>query len=66
MTWNIFSTPSAEKLAREELNNAQRELLASQSSLEYARAMTDFNMQRVARLEAEVKRYDELREKVPA
>jgi hypothetical protein len=56
--WNPFSwfyTPTAEDLARNELASAQRDLLTAQSNLEYSRAMTEYNTQRVARLEATVK-----------
>ena len=58
MNWtliNPFLKPSADLLALEELEDARRQLLLSQSALEYATSMVDYNAKRVARLELRAK-----------
>lgn len=44
--------PTASELARDELADAQCELLKAQSAREYADAMTTYNQRRVQRLQA--------------
>lgn len=48
--FNPFVKPSAVMLARIELEEAQRQLLATQSAAEYARRMTEYHQDRVKRL----------------
>lgn len=52
---NPFKQPSADVLAVMELEDAQRQLLAAQSALDYATAMVAYNTERVARLTRRVK-----------
>lgn len=52
---SLFSPPSALELAAKELAEAQRQLLASQTAMEYARSMVTYNHQRISRLEAYLK-----------
>lgn len=47
-----FKRPSAEILARRELEEARRELLAAQSAAEYAQQMATYHEARIARLTA--------------
>jgi hypothetical protein len=46
----MFQLPSAEALAREELEEAKRELLLALSAREYASALVQYNTDRVNRL----------------
>lgn len=48
----IFATPSAAQLALAELEEAQRQLLLSQSGKEFAESMVKYHTQRIARLRA--------------
>jgi hypothetical protein len=48
----LWKTPSAESLAQRELEEAQRDLLAAQSRQEYYLRMTQYNLDRIARLKA--------------
>lgn len=48
----LFCTPSAQEIARRELEVARRELLEAQRGVEYHASMVDFNAKRIARLEA--------------
>jgi hypothetical protein len=50
-----FRKPSAHLLARRELEDAQRELLLSQTSAEYASRMASYNADRIRRLTAFLK-----------
>lgn len=52
---NPFAKPSADMLALVELEEARRQLLASQSALEYAQSMVQYNTRRVERLTQQVK-----------
>lgn len=52
MTFNPFRTPSPAALAVAELDEAQRQLLAARSALEYASAMSSYHEARIARLRA--------------
>lgn len=52
---NPFSRPSALKLASDELEEAQRELLRAQTSLDYARRVTEYHQDRIKRSTAFVK-----------
>ena len=54
-TFNPFKEPSADVLAVIELEEAKRQLLAAQSALEYAKAISNYNMERISRLERIVK-----------
>lgn len=47
-----FTKPSIEELRARELYEARRQLMEAQTALEYAQAIVDYNMRRVARLEA--------------
>ena len=51
----LLSPPSHIDMAKKELATAKREWLISQSQLEYAQAMVEFNTKRIARLEKLVK-----------
>lgn len=51
----IFSQPSAEMMAREELEEAQRQFLKAQSGLDYARRMVEYHSDRIIRLNRYVK-----------
>lgn len=46
-----FNVPTAEQLARKELEQAKRELLAAQSHAEYYTRMVDYNIARIKRLQ---------------
>ena len=46
----LFSRPTATKLAEEELRNAEQALLEAQTAMEYATALVSYNQSRVARL----------------
>jgi hypothetical protein len=46
----VFKKPTATILAQTELEEAQRQLLAAQSGLDFARSSVEYNQQRVARL----------------
>ncbi len=50
MLKDLFSRPTATKLAEEELRNAEKSLLEAQSAMEYASAIVSYNQNRVARL----------------
>ena len=47
----MFITPTAIEMAIEELKEAQRTMLAHQTAEEYNRAMVQFDMERISRLE---------------
>lgn len=51
---NPFRKPSPLRLATQELEDAQRELLAASSAAEYADAMVLYHTQRIERLRATV------------
>lgn len=46
----LFSRPTATKIAEEELRNAEQALLEAQTAMEYATALVSYNQSRVARL----------------
>ena len=46
-----FNAPTAEHLARKELEQAKRELLSAQSHAEYYTRMVDYNIARIKRLQ---------------
>lgn len=48
----IFRLPSPEILDRRELIEAKRELRKAQTAMEYAQSQVQFNVTRIARLEA--------------
>ena len=48
--FDTFRKPSARMLAQRELEDAQRDLLVSQTQTEYYSAITQYNVDRVARL----------------
>ena len=48
----LFLRPSAEAIAKAELEDARRELLAAESSAEYARQIAVYNKARIERLTA--------------
>ena len=48
----LFQSPSAEAIAKAELEDARRELLAAESSAEYARQIAAYNKARIERLTA--------------
>ena len=50
MIKQLFSRPTATKLAEEELRNAEQALLEAQTAMEYATALVSYNQSRVARL----------------
>jgi len=51
--WEILAhPPKADVLARRELENAKRNYLSAQTSLEYYTSQVNFERQRIARLEA--------------
>lgn len=45
-----FRKPSAKNLAQVELEDAQRQLLAAQSSAEYAKSLAGYHQDRITRL----------------
>lgn len=47
---NPFQKPSARVMAQQELEDAQRQLLAAQSAYEYARAVAAYHEARIKRL----------------
>lgn len=47
----LFTTPTPYELATRELIEAERELLASETAVEYAKAMAAYNRERIARLQ---------------
>jgi hypothetical protein len=53
---NPFQKPSAALLARVELEEAKRQLLAAQTALEYAQSMVTYNESKVKRLTAYLKK----------
>jgi hypothetical protein len=53
---NPFQKPSAALLARAELEEAKRQLLAAQTALEYAQSMVTYNESKVKRLTAYLKK----------
>lgn len=48
----LFNRPSAEAIAKAELEDARRQLLAAESSAEYARQIAAYNKARIERLTA--------------
>lgn len=52
---NPFRKPAPRDLAQRELEDAQRELLAAQSSAEYARRVAEYHTDRIKRLTAFLK-----------
>ena len=48
----LFNRPNAEAIAKAELEDARRELLAAESSAEYARQIAVYNKARIERLTA--------------
>lgn len=54
-TFNPFYKPSAEVLARLELEDAKRALLEAQSGMEYAKAMVMYRTEQIERLSKVVK-----------
>lgn len=48
----LFNRPCAEAIAKAELEDARRELLAAESSAEYARQIAAYNKARIERLTA--------------
>ncbi len=46
----LFARPSAEVMAREELEDAYRQFLRAQSGLDYARRMVEYHSDRITRL----------------
>ena len=55
---NPFRKPSPKELAQRELEEAQRQLLAAQSSADYARRIAEYNGDRIKRLTAFLKKAD--------
>jgi hypothetical protein len=53
---NPFQKPSAALLARVELEEAKRQLLAAQTALEYAQSMVAYNESKVKRLTTYLKK----------
>jgi hypothetical protein len=49
-----FRTPSADMLAWRELEEAKRELLRSQSAMDYTKRMVEYHQDRIKRLSAYV------------
>lgn len=47
---NLFSKPTVQSVAQDELYEAERKLMEAQTGLEYAHAMVDYHTNRVARL----------------
>lgn len=50
-----FSKPTPIEIATKELQEAQEKLLEAQTGLEYAKAMVEYNTNRVARLQEYIK-----------
>lgn len=61
-----FRNPSPFAMASAELEAAQRQLLISQSGLEYAKAMVSYHEDRIKRLTATVKKMAESAKKEDA
>lgn len=53
--FNPFAPPSPVMMARIELEEAQRQLLATQSAAEYARRLSEYHQDRIKRLSAFLK-----------
>lgn len=49
--FKLFTTPTADELARRELDEAQRQLLRALSAQEYATSMVRYHTDRVKRLQ---------------
>lgn len=49
---NTMRKPSARVIAQRELEDAERELLATQTAAEYAKNLVQYHQQRIARLKA--------------
>lgn len=49
---NVYTTPSAEIIARKELEEAKRKLLEAQTGKEYAESMCKYHEARIKRLTA--------------
>lgn len=56
---HVYSPPSPEEMAQEELDQAQRELLKAQSAREYAASMVQYHTQRIERLQAYLRKTEE-------
>ena len=54
--FDIFRTPSARTLAQRQLEDAERNLLASKSQAEYAHKMAEYYEGMVIRLSAELQK----------
>lgn len=52
---DLFKTPTADEIAARELAEARRELLSAQSALDYAKALSNYNKERIVRLENHLK-----------
>ena len=50
-----FRKPSAATLARQELEEAQRQLLVAQTNAEYAKGLVSYNVDRIKRLTSYLK-----------
>lgn len=50
--FNPFKKPSAEVLAQQELEEAQREVLVAQSHAEYYKNLVNYHQMRITRLQA--------------
>lgn len=46
----LFKTPTADQLAKQEYDEARRELLMSQSAAEYHQSMIEYHIKRLLRL----------------
>lgn len=46
----VFKTPTADQLAKQEYDEARRELLMSQSAAEYHQSMIEYHIKRLLRL----------------
>jgi len=46
----VFTTPTADELAKREYDEARRELLVSQSAAEYHNSMIEYHIKRLLRL----------------
>ena len=55
MIKSLLSPPSHMDMAKKELATSKQQLLISQTQMEYAQAIVEFNTKRVARLEKLVK-----------
>lgn len=52
--FDIFTTPTAQKIAERELATAKRELLLAESTKEYATRIVEYQKDRVRRLSASI------------